>query len=102
MLMVVNLWKGVWDRWNMVEGESSGAPGGGVAAVGADDEARFSFAEVGATCLNRRRVISKEQSAWLGGEAGGARVGVPSFGIDPLRGDEVVSATENITFGGNG
>ena len=46
-----------------VEGESSGAPGGGVAAVGADDVARYSLAEVGATGLNRRRVISKKQSA---------------------------------------
>ena len=63
MLMFVNLWKGVGDRWNMVEGESSGAPGGGVAAVGADDVARFSLAEVGATCLNRCGVVSKEQSA---------------------------------------
>ena len=44
-------------------GGSSGAPGGGVAAVGADDVARFSLAEEGATGLNRRRVISKKQSA---------------------------------------
>ena len=85
-----------------MEGESSRAPGGGVAAVGADDEARFSLAEVGATCLNRCWVVSKEQSACLGGETGGSRIGVPSFGIDPLRGDEIVSAPENIAFAGNG
>jgi len=58
--MVLDLWKGTGDRWNIVEGESSAAPGGGVAAVGGDDEARLSLAEVGTTCLNRRRVISKE------------------------------------------
>ena len=81
--------------------ESSGAPGGGVAAVGGDDEARFSLAEVGATCLNRCRVVSKEQGACLGGEAVRARIGVPSFGVDPAWGDKVVSATENIAFGGN-
>ena len=46
-----------------VEGESSGAPGGGVAAVGADDVPRFPLAEICSTGLNRRRVISKEQSA---------------------------------------
>ena len=85
-----------------VEVDSSGAPGGGVAAVGGDNEARFSLAEVGATCLNRRRIISKEQSACLGGEAGGSRISVPSFGVDPAWGDKVVSATENIAFGGNG
>ena len=85
-----------------MEGESSGAPGGGVAAVGGDDEARFSLAEVGTTGLNRRRVISKEQSACLGGEASGACIGVPTLGIDPFRGDEVVPTSENITFGSHG
>ena len=85
-----------------MEGESSGAPGGGVAAVGADDVARFSLAKVGATCLNRCGVVSKKQSARLGGDAVRSGKDIPTLGIDPLRGDEVVSATENITFGGNG
>ena len=85
-----------------MEGESSGAPGGGVAAVGADDVAGFALAEICSTGLNRRRVISKEQSACLGGKAIGSRIGVPSFGIDPLRGDEVVPTSENITFGSHG
>ena len=84
-----------------MEVESSGAPGGGVAAVRGDDEARFSLAEVGAACLDSCWVVSKKQCACLGGEAARARIGVPSFGIDPLRGDKIVSATENITFGGN-
>ena len=85
-----------------VEGESSGAPGRGVAAVGADDVARFSLAEVGATCLNRRRVISKEQSARLGGDAVRSGKDIPTLGIDPFRGDEVVPTSENITFGSHG
>jgi len=38
----------------------------------------------------------------LGGDAVRSRKSIPTLGIDPLRGDEVVSATENITFGGNG
>ena len=84
-----------------VLGHSSGAPGGGVAAVGTDDVARFSLAKVGATCLNRCWVVSKKQSACLGSEAIGSRIGVPSFGVDPTWGNKVVSATENITFGGN-
>ena len=84
-----------------MEGESSGAPGGGVVAIGGDNEARFSLAEVGATGLNRRRVVSKEQSSCLGSEAIGPCIGVPSFGVDPAWGNKVVSATENITFGGN-
>ena len=97
----MGLGRQVEGKTGQVEGESSGAPGGGVAAVGADNVSRFSLAEVGATCLNRCWVVSKEQSACLGGEAAGARIGVPSFGVDPTWGNKVVSATKNITFGGN-
>ena len=81
---------------------SSRAPGGGVAAVGGDDVARFSLAKVGATGLNRCRVISKEQSACLGGDAVRSGKDIPTLGIDPFRGDEVVPTSENITFGSHG
>ena len=83
-------------------GESSGAPGGGVAAVGADDVAGFSLAEVGATCLNRCWVVSKKQSACLGGEAAGARIGVAILSVDAAWSDKVVPAPINITFRSHG
>ena len=85
-----------------MEGESSGAPGGGVAAGGADDVSRLGTGKKGATGLNRCPFISKEQIACLGGETGRSRIGVPCLGVDSGRGDKVVSAPENIAFAGNG
>ena len=85
-----------------VEGESSGAPGRGVAAVGADDVAGFSLAEVGAARLNRCGVVSKKQSACLGGEAAGARIGVAILSVDAAWSDKVVPAPINITFRSHG
>jgi hypothetical protein len=60
LLMVLDLWNGAGDRWNMVEGESSGAPGGVVAAVGANDVARFSLCEKSASGLNGGALVPKE------------------------------------------
>ena len=80
---------------------SSGAPGGGVATVGADDEAGLSLAKVGATGLNGGAFVAKEEGACLGGEAVGSGIGVPIFGINPSRGDKVVPAPINITFRGH-
>jgi len=81
---------------------SSGAPCGGVASVRGDDEAGFALAEVGATCLDGGALVPEEKCACLGGEAARARIGVPSFSVDPLRGDEVVSAPINITVRSHG
>ena len=77
---------------------SSGAPGGGVATVRADDEAGLSLRKVGATGLNGGAFVAKEEGACLGGEAVGSGIGVPIFGINPSRGDKVVPAPINITF----
>ena len=85
-----------------VEGESSGAPSGVVATVGADDEAGLSLREVGAAGLNGGAFVAKEEGAGLGGEAIGSGIGVPIFGINPSRGDKVVPAPINITFRSHG
>ena len=81
-----------------VEGESSGAPSGVVATVGADDEAGLSLREVGAAGLNGGAFVAKEEGACLGSDAVRSGKGVPIFGIDPAWGDKVVSAPINITF----
>ena len=85
-----------------VLGWSSGAPGGGIAGVGGDDVARLAFAKVGAARLYGGALVSEEKCACLGGEAARARIGVPSFGVDPLRGDEGISASINIAVGSHG
>ena len=81
---------------------SSGAPGGGVAAVGADDVAGLSLREVGAAGLNGGAFVAKEERACLGGEAARARIGVAILSVDPAWGDKVVSAPINITFRSHG
>ena len=43
-----------------VLGWSSGAPSGGVLSVGADDEAGFAFAKVGAAGLDGGALVPKE------------------------------------------
>ena len=100
-MFICERWKGTGGISWQVEGESSGAPGGGVAAGGADDVSRLATGKKGATSLNRCPFVSKEQIACLGGETGGSRIGVPCLGVDSAWGDKVVSAAENITFAGN-
>ena len=101
-LGVMGLGRQVEGETGQVEGESSGAPSGVVATVGADDEAGLTFAEVGATGLDGGAFVAKEEGACLGSDAVRSGKGVPIFGIDPAWGDKVVSAPINITFRSHG
>ena len=80
----------------------SGAPGGGVAAVGADDVPRFPVAKICAARLDGGALVPKEKCACLGSETARPRIGVPTLGVDSLRGDEVVSAPINIAIRSHG
>jgi len=85
-----------------VEVESSGAPGGGVAAVGANDVARFSLCEKSASGLDGGALVPEEQVACLGGDAVRSGIDVPILAVDSAWGDEVVATTEYISLAGNG
>ena len=84
-----------------VEMESSRAPGGGVAAVGANDVPRATVGKIGTACLDCCPVVSKEEVACLGGDAVRSGIDVPILAVDSAWGDEVVATTEYISLAGN-
>jgi len=85
-----------------VEMESSGAPGGGVAAVGANDVPRATIGKIGTACLDCCAVVSEEEVACLGGDAVRSGIDVPILAVDSAWGDEVIATTEYISLAGNG
>ena len=81
--------------------DSSGAPGGGVAAVGANDVPRATIGKIGTAGLDCCPVVSEEHVTCLGGDAVRSSIYVPILAVDSAWGDEVVATTEYISLAGN-